>query len=255
MSRMLAAAVRFPARGARSRHRSWPTARLPIPPALKAWGSTAPRRSAARHPLHVAVGVGHPAEDEQQVRQPVEVLGRQRVRALRVDSISAQAARSARRATVRATCSSAAPGVPPGRMNESSLGRCALNSSHQPSSRVTYSSVTRSGGYFGSGDDRVAQVGADVEQVVLHGGAAPRDIVGQLAQGQRHADRGVALVDVGVRGDPRIGLRRPARSRPAGRAGVAGLGVDAGEVNGHGRHSATARPIRRCRPLRWPTWT
>ena len=77
---------------------------------------------AARHPFHVAARVRRPGQDEQQVGQPVEILGGQDAGALRiVGSSSAQADRSARRATVRATCSSAAPGVPPGRMKESSL--------------------------------------------------------------------------------------------------------------------------------------
>jgi hypothetical protein len=67
-------------------------------------------------------------------------------------SYRAQALRSARRDTVRAWCRKAAPGVPPGRMNDVSFGRRSLNSSHQPSSRSTYFSVIRSGGYGGSSE-------------------------------------------------------------------------------------------------------
>ena len=53
--------------------------------------------------------VRHPAEDEQQVREPVEVLRGQRVRrARRRRPSAAQVDRSARRATVRATCRYAA---------------------------------------------------------------------------------------------------------------------------------------------------
>lgn len=47
---------------------------------------------------------------------------------------AAHALRSARRVTVRATCSSVAPGVPPGRMKLRSTGRSSLNSSHSVSS-------------------------------------------------------------------------------------------------------------------------
>ena len=50
-------------------------------------------------------------------------------------SIASHAERSARRATVRATCSRADSGVPPGSTNEFSAGRGSLNSSHQASSR------------------------------------------------------------------------------------------------------------------------
>ena len=35
------------------------------------------KRSSARLPQHVAVGIGHPGQNEQQIRQPVEVLGGQ----------------------------------------------------------------------------------------------------------------------------------------------------------------------------------
>ena len=45
-------------------------------------------------------------------------------------SIARHADRSARRATVRATCSSADSGVPPGSTNEFSAGSDSLNSSH-----------------------------------------------------------------------------------------------------------------------------
>ena len=70
---------------------------------------------------------------------------------------TAHVARSARRVTTRATCRWAAPGVPPGRMNESSVASPSLNSSHQPSSRSTCASVTRSGGYSGSSTTGVAR--------------------------------------------------------------------------------------------------
>ena len=48
---------------------------------------------------------------------------------------ASQADRSARRATVRATCNCADNGVPPGRMNDVNAGNGSLNSSHQDSSR------------------------------------------------------------------------------------------------------------------------
>src|SRR5277367_2275611 len=39
-------------------------------------GCPPPGLSAARYPQHVAVRVGHPAQDKQQVGQPIQILGR-----------------------------------------------------------------------------------------------------------------------------------------------------------------------------------
>ena len=65
--------------------------------------------------------------------------------------------------------------------------------------------------------------------------AAPSAIaLRQRAEGERDAERGVRLVAVGVGGDPRVGLAHPRHVAERGRAVVAGLGVDAGEMNGHG---------------------
>jgi len=50
---------------------------------------------------------------------------------------AAHAVRSARRATARAVCSRAAPGVPPGSTNDRRVGSAALYSSHAASSAVT----------------------------------------------------------------------------------------------------------------------
>jgi hypothetical protein len=51
---------------------------------------------------------------------------------------------SARRQTVRQTCSWAAAGVPPGSTNDFSFGRSALTSSHAFSSHSVCSGLTRS---------------------------------------------------------------------------------------------------------------
>ena len=90
-------------------------------PSLRAWPRLAQASSArsAGRPEHVgaALVVGEAGGDEQQVREPVEVLQRRRADAPR-GSASATPARSARRQTVRARCSAAAAGEPPGSTNE-----------------------------------------------------------------------------------------------------------------------------------------
>ena len=106
-----------------------------VPPGSAAHDVNLLRRLASGLPQHVSIWVGHPRQNEQQVRQPVEVLGGQRAHVSACASSAAQADRSARRVTVRATCSSAESGEPPGRTKEFSAGSGSLYSSHQPSSR------------------------------------------------------------------------------------------------------------------------
>ena len=77
----------------------------------------------------------------------------------------------------------------------------------------------RSGGYSGFGDDRRAEVGAHVEEVVLHVGEHRDDVVLEPAVGERDAELGVGLVDVGVGLQPQVVLRvtlmSPRRVSPA----------------------------------------
>ncbi len=79
----------------------------------------------------VEVGpVQHPRQHEQQVAQPIQVLARlgthRTARTCGCALASATTDRSARRATVRATCAIAALRVPAGRMNSTSRGSSAL---------------------------------------------------------------------------------------------------------------------------------
>jgi hypothetical protein len=83
-----------------------------------------------------------------------------------------------------------------------------------------------------------AEVGADVEEVVLHVSEDGDHVVVETALGDRQAEVGVGLVDVGVRDEARIGLGGLAHVAQAGPAGVAGAGVDAGEVD----HAVTVDP-------------
>jgi hypothetical protein len=62
---------------------------------------------------------------------------------------SAHTLRSARRATVRAWCSSAASGVPPGSTKDVSGDSSAFAASQAASSRSVYSAVIRRGGWAG----------------------------------------------------------------------------------------------------------
>ena len=57
-------------------------------------------------------------------------------------------------------------------------------------------------------------------------------VLREPAEGHRHADRAVGLVDVGVGGQPQVGLGRAADVAQRGRAVIAGAGVDAGQHDG-----------------------
>ena len=80
---------------------------------------------------------------------------------------------------------------------------------------------------------RHRDVGADVEQVVLHAPQPLRVAVGQPAARERDAELRVELVDGAVGLDPRVRLRHPAHVAEVGLAAVAEAGVDAREVDGH----------------------
>jgi len=80
---------------------------------------------------------------------------------------------------------------------------------------------------------RHGQVGADVEQVVLHAGKPLRELLGHPGLKQRNSDRGVELVDGAVGLDARVHLGDTAHVAEVRLATVAELRVDAGEVDGH----------------------
>src|SRR5437667_433467 len=69
------------------------------------------------------------------------------------------------------------------------------------------------------------------------------------AERQGQAERGVGLLGVGVRGDPRVRLGDPGEIAQPGRPVVAGLGVDAGQVHGHGPQRTDRLPAGRQRRL------
>lgn len=148
-------------------------------------------------------------------------------------STAAHADRSARRVTVRATCSRAPSAVPPGRMKEFSGARRSFSSSHQletvdvlvgdPQRRVLRFGLHRGG-----------EVGAGVEQVVLDLPQDRPDLLGRVAQCHRDPpDRSVRLVAVGIGDQPRIVLRHTGEIAESGGPVVAGPGIDLGEVYGH----------------------
>ena len=130
---------------------------------------------AAGLPERLVAAVRAPAEDEQQVRQPVEVAHDSGLQS----SPQAIAARSARRQTVRQMCSAAADGVPPGSTNERSGSSVALTSSQRCSSHAVCSGITRSRSRSEVGSSGDGDVGADVEQVVLDAGQPSRYVAGR----------------------------------------------------------------------------
>ena len=68
------------------------------------------------------------------------------------------------------------------------------------------------------------------------------DILGEAPSGERDADRRVRLVRVGVGGEPRVALGRPAEVTEVGGAVVAGPGVDAREVDHDGIVARASEP-------------
>src|SRR5699024_6713704 len=80
---------------------------------------------------------------------------------------------------------------------------------------------------------RRGQIRADVEQVVLHVGQHLRRNLVDLAHGQRHADRGIGLLDLRVGDQTGIGLVYAGEITHPGGAVVAGTGIDARDVNSH----------------------
>ena len=89
----------------------------------------------------------------------------------------------------------------------------------------------RSGGNSGSATTGV-QKSAPTSNRSFCTVVSTRDhVVVEAADGERHADVGVGLVDVGVGLQPQVVLGGDAHVAETGLAGVAGAGVDAGEVD------------------------
>ena len=91
---------------------------------------------------------------------------------------------------------------------------------------------------LGVGHDRGAQVGADVEELVLDPREQGPDVVGEAAEGQGDAEGGVGLVGVGVGLQAEVVLAHPGHVAEGRGAVVAGARVDAGEID----HAPSLRP-------------
>ena len=113
-------------------------------------------------------------------------------------------ARSARRQTVRARCSNAPAGQPPGRMNRRSGGRSALEPSIAPSSRVTSStSIAAFSTRAGNPVRGIGEHGAEREQDRAESASQYLVDVGAGRVRADEAQPGIQLVDVAVGLDTR----------------------------------------------------
>ena len=83
--------------------------------------------------------------------------------------------------------------------------------------------------------ERRREVGADVEEVVLHTSEHCNHVIAEPTGRHSNADRRVRLVDIGTGGESCVGLACPPEVAEPGGAVVAGAGVDAREVD-HGSH-------------------
>ena len=197
--------------------------------------SRRPLPLAAGLPEHVARGVGDTAEDEQQIREPVEVEQCLPVRPVRLGLHQQPAAalgtsgggagrRAAAARTGRATGQDEA-----GQLRQFPVELVA------PVLQAlgVAGSSTRSGGYSGSGTTGVQKSAPTSKRsfwivrstVATRSGSAPRASATPMAA--------VGLVAVGIGLDARIGLAHPGHVTERGRTVVARLRVDASQMNGH----------------------
>ena len=157
---------------------------------------------------------------------------------------SAQALRSARRATVLARCSSSRSAGPARQDERRQRRRVSLKVSQSASSRSMYSWVTRSGGYFGSGAIGVARSAPRSNSSFCIRPITAAISGAGAAQSHHQAERGVGFVAIGVGHQPGIGLVHPAEVGEPGGPVIAGTGVDAGQVDGHARHPTAPVAVR-----------
>ena len=160
---------------------------------------------------------------------------------------AAQADRSARRQTVRATWRWAAGGGAAVEDERAQLGQVLVVVVAPALEAVDVVLLDAQRRVLRVLDHRRAEVRADVEQVVLHVRQHRGDVVLDLAGRQHHAEVGVGLVDVGVRLESRVGLAGLAHVAEAGRAGVAGARVDARQVD-HAASVEGSPPAHWARP-------
>ena len=81
-----------------------------------------------------------------------------------------------------------------------------MYSSQAASRRVDVGLLDPQRRVLGVCDHRCAQVGADVEQLVLHPSEDRHDLLGEAPERDRGADGGVGLIGVGVGGEPQVVL-------------------------------------------------
>ena len=180
-------------------------------------------------PEHVGPAAGavqRSREDEQEVREAIEIAARRIADRHRSPPCGrARARRAGRRCG--ATCASAAARVPPGRMNSLSAPRSALNA-------LDGILETRDVGVGDCGVPGNRQLAAQVEEIVLDAREAVDDGVRQRF-GEQETQRRVELVDIADRVDPRRILRHARAVAQARRAGVARARDDFREAVAHGR--------------------
>ena len=140
--------------------------------------------------------------------------------------VSAVMRRSARRHTVRATCSEAPAGVPPARMNRrrgvSSPSKRSISASSRSTSPLPRTVFeTRAA----TASDRIGQLRAEREQVALNVDERNVDVLVETRRAHEPEPR-VELVDFTVRVDARIVLGHARAAKERRFAAVAGSRVD-----------------------------
>ena len=177
----------------------------------------------------VAAGrrIGGASKDEEQVREPVQVHEHERVDVMLPAPRAASPARRGGRSCGR-RAGARRPRVPPGRTKLRSSGSCSLKWSHSASSRVDHALLDAQALLHLQGD---AQVGADVEQLVLDPVEGARSSSGQSPASTRPSmELSSSVVPNGA--DARIELRHPRAVAERCLALVAATRVDARQADG-----------------------
>ena len=208
-----------------------PSARHPVPRSAPSGGRdrffVQVRAGMPERLLHAGFRVRGAGQDEEEIGEPVEVDGRERVRVRHgQDRPLGAAADRPREEEPRG------PLAPPGRTKLLSSGSAAFAASISCSSRSIASSVTRSALVVPG--ERDGQVGAEIEQLVL-----------DAVEAAGPADERVELVDVAHRCDPRVELRDARAVAEARLPLVAAARVDARQADGLVRVAGIARSLRR----------
>src|SRR5262249_11031108 len=166
---------------------------------------------AAGLPEHVAAaGVGPAGEDEQQVRQPVQVPGGDRVHRVRV-RVQGRPRAALRPADHRARrVQQRRPGRATGQHEAAQRGQPLVVLGARPLQVAHVVLVDRQRRVLGVSADRVAQIRPHIEQLVLDPGQQRPEPRVEPAERERGADRTVGLVHVRVGGEPGVVLAHAA---------------------------------------------